>query len=171
MRFRSSSIGSRRRRRKCCFPATGPSLSLPGDELAEATARLMLSGAYDGREMVLLTGPKAYTLAQVVDVINDTTGRNVRVKRVSREEYVAAKVRADVGGKGEGFFRGMLSSFEGMEDGEGALVTGTLGEVLGREPMDGMEVVRALLRRDRNYEWHQNYIEDRVRKGGRRRER
>ncbi|MCJ1361043.1 hypothetical protein MMC16_000140 [Acarospora aff. strigata] len=148
------------------FPSTTEVL-LPGDgpvafasraELAEATAKLMISGTYDDQEIVLLTGPKAYTLTQIVDIINNTTGRNVTVTRVSGDEYVAAVTHGDLAGKGELFFRSRLSWFEGMEDGEGALVTGTMRDVLGREPRDGKEVIEGFLRADRDYEWHQNYI-------------
>lgn len=64
----------------------------------------------------------------------------------------------DRGGKPELFFRSMLSWYEGIGRGEGSVVSGTLGEVLGREPEDGMVGVEWLLRGNMEYTWHQNYM-------------
>ena len=140
------------------LPGDGPIAFASRAELAEATAILMIRGTYDNRKIVLLTGPRAYTLTEIVDVINSVTKRDVKVKRVSGEEYLVEKLMNDEGGKGEAFFRSRLSWFEGIEKGDGASVDPIMETLLGREPKDAKEVITELLEKDRNYEWHQNYM-------------
>ena len=110
--------------------------------------------------MVLLTGPKAYTLTSLVHLLNKVTSRNIQVKRVSNEEFVREKTKpdGDVGGKGEAFFSSILSWYQGMAEGDCETVDPLMGELLGRAPMDAEEVIRRLLEGDRDYEWHQNSV-------------
>lgn len=87
-------------------------------ELGEATARLMIKG---GREnqiarksplsststartnmlKVLLTGPHSQTYEDLVSVINETTGRQVTIQRVSSLEYIRLNTLNDEGRKPE----------------------------------------------------------------------
>ncbi|GLI74366.1 hypothetical protein PoHVEF18_002603 [Penicillium ochrochloron] len=126
-------------------------------ELGEATARLMIRGGHD-KEIVLLTAQETITFSEVIDVINETTGRNVRVEFVSPEEFVRLKATDDEGGKPEAFFQKLLSWHESIGKGETATTDPLMAELLGREPTPAREAIRGLLRENRDYEWHQNYV-------------
>ncbi|MCJ1393766.1 hypothetical protein MMC18_006642 [Xylographa bjoerkii] len=81
----------------------------PGTEVVqgEGTAKLMLSGKFDAQEVVLLSGPRTLTLREVVQIVEEETGRPFRMEIVEGgEEYVRRKAEGDVGGKPESFFRG-----------------------------------------------------------------
>ncbi|MCJ1447699.1 MAG: hypothetical protein MMC23_008210 [Stictis urceolatum] len=126
-------------------------------ELGEATANLMRTGRWDREKKVLLSGTEAVSMRDMVGVINEVTGKEVRVRTVGGEEYVRERVKASRGENGEGFFRSRLSWFEGLEKGDGAVTTGTLREALGREPVGGREAIRKLLvETGGEYRWHQN---------------
>ncbi|OJJ68801.1 hypothetical protein ASPBRDRAFT_132029 [Aspergillus brasiliensis CBS 101740] len=126
-------------------------------ELAEATAKLMLRGGHD-RSIVLLTASEPVSFQEIVEVINETTNREVKIQIVDPETYVRLNSENDIGGKPEGFFRQLVGWFESIEMGEAAFTDGLMAEVLGREPVTPREAVRGLLRRERDYTWHQNYI-------------
>ncbi|MCJ1402934.1 hypothetical protein MMC11_006155 [Xylographa trunciseda] len=142
------------------LPADGPMAFVSREELGEATAKLMFSGQFDGQEVVLLTGPRTLTLREVTEIVAEETGRPVRMEIVEGgEDYVRRKAEGDVGRKPELFFRSRITWYEGIEKGDGGTVSGTLKEVLGREPTDGGEVIRGLLRESKGqYTWHQNYM-------------
>ena len=142
------------------LPADGSIAFASRMELGEGTANLMLTGKFDEQEMVLLSGPRALTLSEVTTIVAEETGRPLRMEIVEGgEEYVRRKAEGDVGLKSEVFFRSRLSWYEGLEKGDGTMVSGTLKEALGREPRDGGEVIQGLLReRKREYTWHQNYM-------------
>ncbi|BCS01951.1 putative NmrA-like family protein [Aspergillus luchuensis] len=125
-------------------------------ELAEATAKLMLKGGHD-REIVLLTASEPVSVQDIVDVINETTDREVKIEVVDPETYVRLNAENDFGGKAEGFFRQLVGWFESIENGEAGFTDGLMGEVLEREPVTPREAVRGLLERERDYTWHQNY--------------
>ncbi|GLB07360.1 hypothetical protein AtubIFM57258_002691 [Aspergillus tubingensis] len=125
-------------------------------ELAEATAKLMLKGGHD-KEIVLLTASEPVSVQDIVDVINETTGRGVKIEVVDPETYVRINAENDIGGKAEGFFRQLVGWFESIENGEAGFTDGLMGEVLGREPVTPREAVRGLLEGERDYTWHQNY--------------
>ncbi|KAJ7268259.1 NmrA-like family protein [Mycena rebaudengoi] len=145
------------------FPGTGTdeggiALALR-EELGEATANVMRGGRWDDQTKILLSGSEVMSLREVVGIINETTGRDVKVRLVDAEEYVREGVRGPGRAKGEVFFRSRISWFEGLVKGEGAHVTGTLKEALGREPTGGREALRGLLRETGgNYTWHQNEV-------------
>ncbi|GFN12540.1 putative NmrA-like family protein [Aspergillus tubingensis] len=125
-------------------------------ELGEATAKLMLKGGHD-KEIVLLTASEPVSVQDIVDVINNTTDREVKIEIVDPETYVRLNAENDIGGKAEGFFRQLVGWFESIENGEAGFTDGLMGEVLGREPVTPREAVRGLLSRERDYTWHQNY--------------
>lgn len=52
-----------------------------------------------------------------VDVINETTGRQVEVKRVSLNGFVRLKAADDEGGRPEGFFGVLLSWYDAITKG------------------------------------------------------
>jgi hypothetical protein len=126
-------------------------------ELGEATARLMIRGGHD-KQIVILTAQQTITFSEVIDVINETTGRNVRVEFVSPEDFVRLKATSDEGGKPEAFFQKLVSWHEAIGKGDTATTDPLMADLLGREPTPAREAIRGLLRENRDYEWHQNYV-------------
>ncbi|KAJ5121286.1 uncharacterized protein N7515_009247 [Penicillium bovifimosum] len=139
------------------LPFDGPVAFTLRSELAEANARLMIRGGHD-REIVLLTAQQTITFSEIVDVINETTGRNVQFKIVSPEEFVRLKSADDEGGKSEGFFKALISWYESISKGETSTIDPLMADLLGRQPVPPREAIRALLAENRDYEWHQNYV-------------
>ncbi|KAJ5160264.1 uncharacterized protein N7482_007268 [Penicillium canariense] len=137
--------------------ADGPIAFTLRAELGEATARLMICGGHD-KEVVLLTAQQTITFSEIIDVINETTGRNVQTKFVSPEEFVRLKAIDDEGGKSEAFFQKLCSWHEAIGQGEAATTDPLMADLLGREPVPPREAIRGLLTENRDYEWHQNYV-------------
>ncbi|KAJ5587592.1 uncharacterized protein N7459_003357 [Penicillium hispanicum] len=136
--------------------ADGPVAFTLREELGEATARLMIRGGHD-REIVLLTAQKSITFSEVVDLINETTGRQVQLKLVSPDEFVAIKAAEDEGGKAEGFFRKIITWYDSIAKGEGAITDPLMADLLGREPVPPRAAIATMLKENRDYGWHQNY--------------
>lgn len=138
------------------LPSDGPVAFTLRDELGEATARLMVRGGYD-KEIVLLTAQETITFREIVDVINETTGRSVRVEIVSPDDFVKLKAADDEGGKSEAFFRAILSWYDSISKGEVSTTDPLMTDLLGRPPVGARDAIRGLLK-ERDYEWHQNYV-------------
>lgn len=134
-------------------------------ELGEAVANLLAKGlpAYPSvwprteSNVVLLTGPQAESLVDLVDAINAARGTEVPVEYLAPEEWVEACARDDVGGKAKAWFEARLVFTQGVCDGDAALVDPALETLLGRRPETGKESVERLLREDAQYTWHQNH--------------
>ncbi|KAK7540306.1 NmrA-like family protein [Phyllosticta citricarpa] len=138
------------------LPSDGAASFALREELGEATAKLLMRGGFEN-EVVALTGPRAVRLSEIVNVINETTGRQVRINYVADEEYVRRNVESDEGGKGEDFYWNWVTLFRAFRDGKMATVSTLMEELLGRRPKAGLEGVRGLLMKDKDYTWHQNY--------------
>ena len=138
------------------LPNDGPVAYASRAELAEATANLMMQDGYE-RETVLLTGPKSTTLTDLVEAINEISGRAIVIERLPPEEYAKASSKNDEGGKGEWWFEKRVSWYQGIAKGDGMTVDPLMGRLLGRLPKDAKQVARELLTADPEYTWHQNY--------------
>ncbi|KAJ5246743.1 hypothetical protein N7468_001726 [Penicillium chermesinum] len=110
----------------------GPIAFTLRDELGEATARLMIHGGHD-REIVLLTAQETITYTEIVDLINETTGRQVRVKTVPPEEFVKLQSTNDEGGKSAAFFSRLTSWNDAIAKGEAQSTDPLMEELLGRK--------------------------------------
>ena len=139
------------------LPSDGPIAFTLRDELGEATARLMIRGGHD-KKIVLLTAQEPVTFSDIADIINETTGRDVQVKLVSPEEFLQVKSGNDEGEKSELFFRKLLSWYDAIAQGDAGTTDLLMAELLGREPVTPREAIRGFLRENRDYEWHQNYV-------------
>lgn len=126
-------------------------------ELGEATARLMIRGGHD-KEIVLLTAQETITFADIVDLINKKTGRQVQFEIVSPEESVRIHASNDLGGKPEGFFRALVTWDQAIAKGDAGTTDSLMGELLGREPTSPRAAIEAFLKEDPDYKWHQNYV-------------
>ena len=118
----------------------------------------MVKGGHEN-EIVLLTGPRTYTLADTVDMINEVTGRKVTIDFVDQADYVSNATALDnnQGRKPRGFYEAWVSLLAGLKQGEAATVSPLMGELLGRTPKDGKELIMEFLKENPNYTWHQNY--------------
>lgn len=125
-------------------------------ELGEANAKLMIRGGYEN-QLVLLTAGEAVSLSELVNVINETTGRHIKVEKISSEEYVRSNSANDPGKKNAWFFQTRLSWFEGITRGDAGTTDPLMADLLGREPTMAREAVCAFLKENPNYTWHQNY--------------
>ncbi|KAI6361103.1 hypothetical protein MCOR25_006568 [Pyricularia grisea] len=115
------------------------------DELGEATARLIAhySGAHvaglESIEManriLLLTGPKVWTLEETVEQLSKCVGKPVAIREVSVDEYVSQLQVTAVFGSQEKATT-WATAWEAIKAGETAVVTPLLEQVLGRKPED-----------------------------------
>ena len=109
------------------------------------------------KETVLLTGSKAVTLADLVETVNDVIDRDIVVVQFPFEKYTKESAKNDEGGKSEWWFEKRISWYEGVAKGDGKAIDPLMGQLLGRKPKDGTEVIRDILTTNPYYTWHQNY--------------
>lgn len=158
-----------------CFPLflswnpTTTSAILPGDgpisfasraELAEGTARLLLSDDPQYlNSTILLTGPSTFTFAEITLLIREIQGTPLTLEILPEDEYIRRIVAARE--RPEWFAKSWVSSFRAFSEGESGEVDLALEALLGRKPRDAEEVIRALLvggkdNEEGGYTWHQN---------------
>lgn len=158
-----------------CFPLllswypTTTSTILPGDgpvpfasrvELAEGTARLLLSeNPQYLNSTILLTGPSTFTFAEIIVLIREIHGTPLALEILPEDEYVRRIVAAKK--HPEWFAKRWVSSLRAFADGESNEVDLELEALLGRKPRSAEEVIRALLvagkgNEEGGYTWHQN---------------
>ncbi|RSM09111.1 hypothetical protein CEP52_004315 [Fusarium oligoseptatum] len=119
---------------------TGPGISwVKRDELGEATAKLIASYAESPSEfkytnqVVTLTGPKSWSLAETVQVLSKAVNKEVRIRQVSVDDYAAQTQVVGRFGSKE-LATTWATAWEAIRAGETEAVTETLREILGREP-------------------------------------
>ncbi|GKZ28923.1 hypothetical protein AbraIFM66950_001881 [Aspergillus brasiliensis] len=136
-------------------------VTLPGDgevaftsrvELGEASARIMIRGGYEN-QIVLFTAEKTTTARELVDIINDTTGRQAKLNVVSQEEYLHPNNMHDQRGKPKEHFQMIASFWDDIERGALRTTSPLMREILGREPTTPQDAVRKLLEENRDYEF------------------
>lgn len=108
---------------------------------------------------MLLTANEPLSGADIIQIINETTGRNVKLELISPEEYVRWHTENDEGKKAEGFWLKRLSWFDGIAKGDANVSNPLMREVLGREPKTASVLIREILKENPNYTWHQNYAD------------
>ncbi|KAB8225794.1 hypothetical protein BDV33DRAFT_78096 [Aspergillus novoparasiticus] len=129
------------------------------DELGEATANLIASYVQDPRSfpyvnrLLLLSGPREYSLQETVEILGRAVGRTVRIREISPDEYAALPTH---GTKhtyhGINLAREWATAWDAIRRGETAVVTPLLREILGREPEDYETTIRGLAREVRTQE-------------------
>lgn len=131
-------------------------------ELSEATARIIAmyynygygAGESAGEnpsneqfpytnQVVLLSGPRAWTLKQTITLLSEVAGKRVEISPVTVADYirlphVRQALQSVEGDDPERCATWWATSYEGIGKGECAVVSPTLGEVLGRQP-EGFE--------------------------------
>ncbi|KAG7006617.1 hypothetical protein G7Y79_00013g033890 [Physcia stellaris] len=126
------------------------------DDLGEATASLVSqyhSGDPDvvsryENKVILLSGPRVWTLAETVALMGQFIDRDLRIKELSAEEYTEEKAVKDVlqsHGPGD-VPREWVTSFQAIKEGETAVVSEELERLLGREPEGFDETIRRMVK-------------------------
>ena len=135
---------------------SGPGIAFASiEDLGEATAKLVKeylnapeSFKYENQVM-LLTGPKVWSLLDVVELLGKITGKDIKLIQVSEEEYVAEpRVQVLLGPHGpKDVARSWATSFDAIKRGECAVASVEMGRLLGRQPEGFEETVRKLVPR------------------------
>lgn len=138
------------------LPCDGEIAFTSREDLAEGTARLMLGGGYENKT-VLLTAGETITAREIVDTIIQSTDRELKIRYVSEEEFLAHHTQHDKGKKPVVLFEILASWWTAAARGELKIVDGLLREILCREPLTPHHAVKKLLQEKGDHTWHQNY--------------
>ncbi|KAL1999401.1 hypothetical protein VTN02DRAFT_4577 [Thermoascus thermophilus] len=133
---------------------SGPGVAwVKRDELGEATAKLIVQYAQNPEgfpylnQTILLSGSKALTLRETLDVLGRVIGKELRIRQISMDEYPSLP---QIGDKhtyhGVNLSRQWATVWDGIRRGETAVVSPLMREVLGREPEDFETTVRELVK-------------------------
>ncbi|KAJ5410858.1 uncharacterized protein N7487_005217 [Penicillium crustosum] len=122
------------------------------DELGEATAKLIASyvnnptGFEYVNKALLLSGSREISLAETVEIIGRAIGKPLKIREISVDEYVNLPQIGDKNTyKGVNLSREWATAWEAIRQGETAVVSPTLGKILGREPESYETTIKALI--------------------------
>nr|XP_036582558.1 nmrA-like family protein [Colletotrichum truncatum]KAF6791262.1 nmrA-like family protein [Colletotrichum truncatum] len=135
---------------KLILPADGEVAYTLRADLGEGTARIMIRGGYEN-QIVLFTAEEAIGAKEIVDIINETTARQVKLEVVSREEYLHLSTTQDEGGRPREYFEMIATIWDDIVDGALSTTHPLLHEILGREPTKPRDALRQLLVENRDY--------------------
>ncbi|CRL17488.1 NAD(P)-binding domain [Penicillium camemberti] len=123
------------------------------DELGEATAKLIASYVKNPtsfeyvNKALLLSGSREISLAETVEIIGRAIGKPLKIREISVDEYVNLPQIGDKHTyKGVNLSREWATAWEAIRQGEAAVVSPALGEILGREPESYETTIKALIR-------------------------
>lgn len=120
------------------------------DELGEATSRLLVEYTQDPvnfrfrNKMMILSGPREYSLGETVVVFAKVLGKKVEIEEVPVDEY-ANQPNVGYGSDSIRLNQLWATAFEGIKHGEAATVTTHLRDLLGREPEDFETTIRGIV--------------------------
>ncbi|KAJ5633308.1 NmrA-like family protein [Penicillium lividum] len=119
------------------------------DELGEATAKIITSYSRDSsfkymNKMVLLSGQRVISLAETVETLGRAVGKDVRLREIGIEEYVALPHAGRHTYHGVDLSREWASAWEAIKAGETAIVSSDIVDILGREPERYEDTIRNL---------------------------
>ena len=127
------------------IPNDGPVSWVTWDDLGEATAKILQNHEKCLGQTLNLTGPRATSISDVAKVVEQHTGRSVKVDIVGREK--AEKYHKEKKSLLDSNFW-VIESWAGWHDavanGETAVVDPLIGELLGRSPR-GIEEIAGQL--------------------------
>lgn len=110
------------------LPADGPVAWTTHADLADATARILIDGGYDGASPPL-TGPTAVDFSQVAAIATEITGSPIRRVVISDDEYRDKLIAA---GMPAHYATGMAGMFVASRRGDFAPATPDLATLIGR---------------------------------------
>lgn len=127
------------------IPDDGPIAWVGWDDLGLGTAKILARYPYtEYRNTSLrLTGPRATALSSIARILSSQTGRKVSVNLVGVEEAKRyhKDVKKSVSEDEAWLVDSWVGWFEGIRNGEAALVDPLLGGLLGRDPKGIEEMV------------------------------
>ena len=137
---------------------SGPGVSwVKRDELGEASAKLIAdfgksadsptssSSSYPWtNKIVVLTGPREWTLAETVEELGRAVGKQVEITEVTVDEWVKQPQIISYFGE-EKKARTWATAWEAIRAGETSFVSPTLKQILGREPEPFEETIRKMV--------------------------
>lgn len=119
---------------------SGPGVTwVKQDELGEASARLIADYVAETQkfeyvnDIVTLTGIREWSLADTVHLLAKTLGKEVRIRQVSVDEYVAQPQVLEKFGSRENAVT-WATAWDAIRAGETAVVTTDMEKILGRKP-------------------------------------
>lgn len=134
---------------------SGPGVSwVRRDELGEASAKLIamycgVGGQFPQKLVngkVLLSGAREISMAETVQSLGRAVGKSFTIRPVSLDEYVKLPQVLSSGDFGQGEKgRTWATAWDGIRDGEAALVTKDLEEILGRKPEEYETTIKNML--------------------------
>ena len=134
---------------------SGPGIAFATiDDLGEATAKLVkeyLDSPADFKfinQVMLLSGPRVWSLVDIVKLLGEIKGRDMKIKQVSEEEYAAEpRVQEVLRPLGPREVPKLwATSFDAVKKGECDVASVELGRLLGREPERFDETVKKMTR-------------------------
>ena len=130
----------------------GPGISwVKRDELGEGTARLIADYVHDPlafprvNATLLLSGPQELSIADSVTCISRVLGKEIKIQQCSVDEWASQE---SVQGASK-YLSGEMAvhwatAYDALRHGEGAVVTGELRKLIGREPEKFQETIASL---------------------------
>jgi hypothetical protein len=121
---------------------TGPGIAwAKQDELGSAMA-VLIKSYVESRDRfeyvnknILLSGPRAWSLRETVEALGRVSKKQVKLREVSVDEYVAQPEVQNGLSYGSGrLAAAWATAFEAIRQGEAAVTTPMLAQALGREP-------------------------------------
>lgn len=109
-----------------------PEPFIDAEDIAEVAAALLTEDGHDG-QIYEMSGPQALTFGEAVDIIGRASGRKVRYRDVTEEEYLDL-LRRD--GTDPVEAKTLAAMFSVMRRGDLRSPASGVREVLGREPLD-----------------------------------
>lgn len=129
----------------------GPGLAwAKREELGEATANLLVQYAKDpssfphANKVMILSGPRAFSLSETAEVISRVLKKSVRIVQVTVDQY-CEEAGVGYGSDSNEMNKLWATAFEGIKQGETSTVTPHLRELLGRDPEDFEATIRKML--------------------------
>ena len=107
-------------------------------ELAEAIVALLTDEAHDDRQVVNVTGPESFSLAELAANASDVTGDAYRYAPLDRDEWIA--YRRSVG-RPDWSIEAGISFYDGVRAGEADVVTDDYRVLTGKEPLSIREMI------------------------------
>lgn len=132
---------------------SGPGVSwVKRDELGEASAKLIAKYCGVGGQFpqqlvngkVLFSGTREISLAETIQILGKTVGKSFKIRQISVDEYVKLPQIAKYYDTEEDA-KTWAASWDGIRDGEAALVTQDMEVFLGRKPEAFEQTVKSLL--------------------------
>lgn len=132
---------------------SGPGVTwVKRDELGEATAKLIVNYTKGPEkfsyvnEKVLLSGQREISLAETVAILGRAIGKDLRIKEISVDEYVKLPQIGDLHTyHGKDLSREWSTAWQAIKNGETAVISPAMKEILGREPESYEKTIQDLV--------------------------